>query len=291
MSSIVFACIAPHGIPLIPALSPDAEGAMRTRAALRELEQRFTRARPDVVVIATPHGIRVDGAICLAAAGRAVGVLHWRERKVELNLPVDTRLTGAIAERAHSHNVPVALASFAANQREASSIPLDWGTIVPLWFLGHGRSLEGHGDVLADPPAHDTGPPIVIAAPSRSLPRTAMIDFGHTIAEAAGADGRRVAFVASCDWAHTHSADGPYGFHPAAAEVDALVVRALKANDLHRLIDLPEDKVQAAVVDGLWQALMLAGVVERTPMRGEVLSYEAPSYYGMIVAAFTPADG
>ncbi len=35
---------------------------------------------------------------------------------------------------------------------------------------------------------------------------------------------------------------------------------------------------------------MLAGVMNRTPMRGEVLSYEAPSAYatGMIVASFEP---
>ena len=38
---------------------------------------------------------------------------------------------------------------------------------------------------------------------------------------------------------------------------------------------------------------MLAGVMHRIPMRGEILSYEAPSAYatGMIVAAFEPASG
>jgi hypothetical protein len=35
---------------------------------------------------------------------------------------------------------------------------------------------------------------------------------------------------------------------------------------------------------------MLAGVLRRTPLRGEVLSYEAPPAYatGMIVAVFAP---
>jgi aromatic ring-opening dioxygenase LigB subunit len=66
------------------------------------------------------------------------------------------------------------------------------------------------------------------------------------------------------------------------------VVEALRANDPVRLIDLPDEQAQNAAIDGLWQTLMLAGTLERTPMRGEVLSYEAPSYYGMLVASFEP---
>ena len=53
-----------------------------------------------------------------------------------------------------------------------------------------------------------------------------------------------------------------------------------------RLIDLGERLVEAAAIDGLWQALMLAGALEIAPLRHELLSYEAPSYYGMLVAAY-----
>ena len=44
--------------------------------------------------------------------------------------------------------------------------------------------------------------------------------------------------------------------------------------------------VDAAVVDGLPQALVLAGVVEESSLAGEVLIYEDPTYYGMLVAAY-----
>jgi aromatic ring-opening dioxygenase LigB subunit len=123
------------------------------------------------------------------------------------------------------------------------------------------------------------------------LPRPALVEFGVAVGEAAARDGRRVAFVASCDWAHTH-AGGRYGVHEAAADVDAAVVAALRDNAPGRLLDLAEERVKAAAIDGLWQALILAGVMEQTPMRGEVLSYEAPPAYatGMIVATFTPIE-
>jgi AmmeMemoRadiSam system protein B len=127
----------------------------------------------------------------------------------------------------------------------------------------------------------------VIVTPSQDLPRTTLVAFGEAIANAAAADGRRVAFVASCDWAHTHEG-GQYGFHQAAADVDAAVLAALRASDPGRLIELDEQQVEDAAIDGLWQALILAGVMKTTPMRGEVLSYEAPPAYatGMIVAAY-----
>jgi aromatic ring-opening dioxygenase LigB subunit len=47
-----------------------------------------------------------------------------------------------------------------------------------------------------------------------------------------------------------------------------------------------EDLARDAALDGLWQALMLAGVLQHVPLHGELWSYEAPTYYGMLVAAF-----
>jgi aromatic ring-opening dioxygenase LigB subunit len=68
------------------------------------------------------------------------------------------------------------------------------------------------------------------------------------------------------------------------------VLQALRAGDPGSLIDMDENLASDAAIDGLWQALMLAGVLERVPMRGELLSYEAPTYYGMLVASFTGED-
>lgn len=284
---LVFGAIAPHGFPIIDDLSEDAEGALVTRAAMHELGRRCATAKPDVLVIAGPHGVRVDGAICLAHVARGAGTLRWQDRAIEMNIPVDGEMTDAIAAAARARGVPIALAGYAGNRRDQSVIPLDWGVITPLWFLGHDRQLEGAGDVLSDPPDRDIGPPAVIVTPSRALPRSAMVAFGRAVADAAAGE-RRVAFIASCDWAHTHREDGPYGFHPAAARVDALVVNAIRDNEPGRLIDLSEEDVRDAAIDGLWQTLMLAGVKERVPLAVDLLSYEAPTYYGMLVAVYTP---
>jgi aromatic ring-opening dioxygenase LigB subunit len=283
----VFAAIAPHGFPLIPDLSDDADGALTTRTAMAELGRRASAAGVEALVIAGPHGVRVEGAISLADVARAAGRLAWQEREVELNVPVDGPLTDAIAVTARSRGIPIALVGYAGHRRDTSVLPLG-GILTPLWFLGHGRNMPGHGDVLAEPPAADIGPPAVIAAPSRGVPRAMLVDFGRAVAEAAATDPRRVAFIASCDWGHAHRADGPYGFHPESAAVDAEVVAAVTANDVFSLIDLDEDRAQNAAIDGLWQALMLAGALDVVPMHVELLSYEAPTYYGMLVAVWSP---
>lgn len=283
---LVFAAIAPHGFPIIPDLSDDAEGALATRAAMEEMRRRAAAAAVEAVVIAGPHGVRVDGAICLYDTARAAGTLAWQEKEVELNVPLDGPLTDAIAHEARERGIPAAMAGFAGNRRDQSVMPLDWGILTPLWFLGHGRNMTGHGDVLADPPAEDIGPPAVVITPSRSLPRETLVEFGWAVAAAAAVDTRRVAFIASCDWGHTHAESGPYGFHEEAARVDAEIVAAVKANDVMRLIDLDEDRARDAAIDGLWQTLILAGVLETNRMDVDFLSYEAPTYYGMLVAVW-----
>lgn len=286
--ALVFAAIAPHGFSLIPQVSDDAGGATATREAMTELGRRAKAAGVEAVILAGPHGMRVDGMICLSDVARGAGTLAVGDRQVEMNLPLDGPLTAAVAEAARKRGVPIALAGYAGNRRDQSAIPLDWGAMVPLWFFGHDRHLPGKGNVLAPPPDEDPGPPAVLATPSRSLPRTTMVEFGRALAEAAEADHRRVAFIASCDWGHTHREDGPYGYDPKADEVDEQVLAAIRENDLIRLIDLSDDDVRRAAIDGLWQTLMLAGAEEIVPMRSELLAYDVPSYFGMIVAAFTP---
>jgi aromatic ring-opening dioxygenase LigB subunit len=277
---------------VIPELSPDGMGTLATRAAMTELGRRCAEARPDVIVLATPHGVRVSGQIALAAVARAAGTLHHEGRTFEMNLPVDLLLTEAIAETAHAAGLPVVLTGFAGNRRDESAVPLDWGTVVPLAFLGHPRSQTGHGHVLADRPARDDGPPVVIVSPSRALPWHTNVEFGRSVADAAAADGRRVAFVASCDWAHAHPGSR-YGGDPAAKIVDDLVVEALTAGQPRRLMELDPELVDRAAIDGLWQALMLAGVLERVPMTAELLCYEAPAEIavGLATVVFTPVEG
>jgi aromatic ring-opening dioxygenase LigB subunit len=285
---IVFGAVAPHGFSIIPLIAEDADGALQTRAAMEELGRRFDAANVDSIVLAGPHGIRVAGHVAISTARRAAGKLSLDGNSVELNVPIDLDLAHQIAADANAAGVPTAEVSWGGNRISQAGFPITWDVITPLWFLGHGYNVPGHGDVLASDPEGPDGPPVVTVAPSRDLPRQAMIDFGRSVAETAERSGKRVAFIASCDWAHTHLESGPYGAHPDARPVDAKIVASIRDNGLKAQLDLTDDEVENAAIDGMWQTLMLAGVQERVALRPELLSYEAPSYFGMIVASYTP---
>lgn len=285
---LVAAGIAPHGFPIIPALSDDAEGALETRNQMRHLGRVFRDSGVDAVVIAGPHGIRVDGSFAIVDAARVAGTLRWKDNLAEVNAPCDRQLIDSLSTEAMAVGLPVARVSYAGNRADQAVAPLDWGGMTPLWFLGHDQNIPGSGDVLAAAPPDNGAPSAVLVTPSRSLTWSSMVEFGRTIGRALEADSRNVGFIASCDWAHTHHEDGPYGFHESAERVDEAVVDALRRNAPANLLDLDPGDVQTAAIDGLWQTLMLAGVQEIVPLTINVLSYEAPTYYGMIVATAMP---
>ena len=289
---LVAAAIAPHGFPVIPELGGDGEdGGRETPAAMRAMGELFAARGVEAVIVVGPHGMRVEGAFAIVDAARAAGTLRWDGRRVEANVPIDRTLVEAIAGAAPGANLPVARVGYAGNRADQAVVPLDWGALVPLWFLGHDQNAAGSGDVLGEPPHRDTGPAAALIVPSRALPREMMVAFGRMLGTVIAADPRPIGFIASCDWSHTHREDGPYGWDAAAERVDAIVRSAIERNALMELIDLPQDEVERAAIDGLWQTLILAGVQEMTPFALALKSYEAPTYYGMMVATAAVGHG
>lgn len=268
---LVFAAIAPHGGAVIPELAERPDRMAQTRAAMRELGRRCARARPDTLVVLNPHGLMVEGAISLGDTPGAAGALGERPpARVSAVFETDRQLAAFIAEEAARQNVPIARL---VSEEKDALLPLDWGALVPLWFLGHPLRPR---------------PKVVVLAPDRGLPRETLVRCGLAIARAAKVAGRRVALVASCDQGHAHDPDGPYGFDPAARAHDEAMCRAVAEDDLAGLLDWENEFLEAAKVDAFWQTIMLAGALGHTPMIPDLISYEAPTYFGMLVAAYAP---
>ena len=280
-AGIVFACIAPHGGMIVPELAGgDLAQAATTRAAMEDLGRRMAAARPETIVVITPHGVRVNGLMCVSVTERAFGELNDDDETpqghIQLDLAVDRDLAYEIAVQATDQDIPVGLVGYGSSSGEANCLPLDWGALIPLWFIG-GRAVPA--------------PPIVVVTPSRQLALEQLRAFGRSIGEAAARAGKRVGLIASSDLGHAHQPNGPYGYDPASARFDKLVVEAVRAENLAGLMALDERFIEAAKPDGLWQIVMLQGALDHTPMRGALLSYQVPTYFGMLCAAYEPANG
>src|SRR5882672_6864950 len=74
---LVFAAIAPHGgLAIEDACTPEErEVAAVTRAGMRELGRLFGAARPQAVVVATPHNVHIPNAMGVVVSGRVSGHL------------------------------------------------------------------------------------------------------------------------------------------------------------------------------------------------------------------------
>jgi aromatic ring-opening dioxygenase LigB subunit len=272
-AGLVFAAIAPHGgLAIAEACSPEERDlALATRAGMEELGRRFAAARPEAVVVATPHNVHVGNAIGVVVAGRAAGRLAGAPPHVALDVPSATDLAWLLVDSMRSAGVPSVAVSFGSNDPDTAVAPMDWGVLIPLWFMG-GR--------------HDPPVPLVIVTPARDLPAADHVAAGAAIALAAAEYGRRVAFIASADHGHAHLEGGPYGFHPGAADYDSRICELVRTDSLRLLSDIPPELVEDAKADSWWQLLMLHGA---TPgWRASLISYEAPTYFGMLTAAYSP---
>ena len=270
----MFGAIAPHGgIAIAEACSPDErEVAASTRLGMEELGRRFDAARPDVAIVVTPHNVHISDALGVIVAGRVAGRLNGAHPPIALDLPSDPELAWGVVRAMVQADVPALAVSFGSNDPLTAVAPMDWGVLIPMWFMG-GRS---------DPPV-----PVVVVTPARGLAADDHVRGGAAIAAAAEASSLRVALIASADHGHAHLEEGPYGYHPAAAEYDALVRGLVVSNRLQGLRDVPAELVENAKADSWWQMLVLHGATQG--WTGTLISYEAPTYFGMMTAAYEPA--
>ncbi len=259
---------------MIPTLAKRGEkGFLQTRKAMRLLARTIALRRPRTIVVASPHNLRLFKRIAIVVAENSTGSLETSpSRKVTVKASCNVGMAWEILKETEAMGLPVVGANYGTFEGPSSNVAMDWGTLVPLWFVLHEQRVNAR---------------IVIVAPSREIPIQQNVKFGMGLAKVLErkSSGRTV-FIASADQAHTHSKSGPYGLSPAASKFDNLVVEAVKSGNLDRLTRLRPSFVDQAKPDSIWQIAILSGILSKIAMRPRFLSYEVPSYFGMICASF-----
>jgi aromatic ring-opening dioxygenase LigB subunit len=267
MNPFVFACITPHGGEIIPELQGSSTERMAvTRENMRKLGRYMLESNPDYLIVLTPHGTRINGRFSIADSERMEGSVEENESIFKMERRVARELARNINETAHKAGLASSTINYGTSEGAFSCLPLDWGAIVPLRFMPE--------------------VPVVIITPSRELSFEHHVEFGKVLRESVLQQGGRAGLIASCDWAHAHDRMGPYGFDPAAEQMDEKVVELIKTNQLEKMSEFPADFIDAAKPDGIWQTLILAGAIPPDERNMEFLSYEVPTYFGLICAAY-----
>ena len=269
----MYACIAPHGGEMVPALAGNKLAMfMETRNGMKELAAEVKRSRPDTIVIASPHNLRLHRHIGVVTAENSTGSAKEGRREIRYNAKCDMALSQKLVDEGERAGLPVVGATYGVYEGPLSDLAMDWGTLIPLWFFLRGNGLKSK---------------IVIVTPIMGTRLTENYEFGKVIARVAEGYKKRVVFVASADQAHTHRKSGPYGYSPDAEKYDRFVVEAIKNGRLGTIMDLKPAFIDRARPDSLWQMTMLAGALSVVPMEGRLISYQAPTYYGMLCASYS----
>jgi aromatic ring-opening dioxygenase LigB subunit len=234
---------------------------------MRELADRLHAAAVESAILATPHGTLLDGHFGVVRAARLAehpNPFVPAERLYEGE--GDPDLADACVRTLQEAGLPALGITFGTTVAGGATMPVDWGAGIPLTFLRV---------------------PAVVVTPCRELSNEEHVRAGAALASATGE--RRVAFVASADHGHGHVHDGPYGFSEHSRPYDEAVQDVVRRNALGELPGWTSERAREALADGFWQLLMLHGALG-DGFRAELLSYEAPTYFGMLTASFSRED-
>ncbi|HZU20978.1 MAG TPA: hypothetical protein VE982_07140 [Gaiellaceae bacterium] len=257
--TIVFGAIAPHGNPVYE--QPDGV----TAKGMHELACRLRASGAEAAILATPHGTLLDGHFGVVRSAR---LTEHPNRFVEAERLYkgdgDPELADACVRALRDARLPALGLTFGSTFADGSEMPIDWGAGIPLTFLRV---------------------PAVIVTPCRALPNADHVRAGGALALATR--DRPVAFVASADQGHGHTVDGPYGFSEDSRPYDEQVQDVVRRNALRELAAWDPEYAKAALADSFWQMLMLHGALSCARYDAELISYEAPTYFGMLTASFT----
>ncbi|MCK6506643.1 AmmeMemoRadiSam system protein A [Myxococcota bacterium] len=234
---VVFSGLMCHAPIVHPHVAgADAWRCLATTRAMREVAARAVAARPDRLVLVSPHSPRLPGTFA-AWGGRHQGDLaDFRAPEVAVDLPDAPEVALAL----HLPLVP------------SRGAWLDHGAVVPLAFLWE---------------AGWRGPTAVLALPGREPPDAQAI--GRALAHLAG----RTAVIASGDMSHRLKPGAPAGYDPEARSFDLAFVEALQEDDWPAALRAqPRARAAEDVVDSTAVAMAAAGA----PQQAEVLAYEGP---------------
>lgn len=275
MGELVLAALAPHPPIIIPEIGKgETERAERTVRAMRALAGRLEKAKPDTVIIISPHAPVFRDAVAIMGFPHVGGSFHQFGSRMRLDFSNDLELAHAIAARSRESGLPAVILDEAGARRNRVPRELDHGVLVPAYFLA------------GDSPRFRLVPMSMGLGTPDELYR-----FGMSIARAVADVDRRVALIASGDLSHRLTRDAPAGYDPRGQEFDEQVVAALERRDAVAVAALDESLVSAAGECGLRPILMLLGALDSLTVQSEVISYEGPFGVGYAVAAFQPMGG
>lgn len=291
---LVAAAVLPHGdFAYDPSLLVDKVERLAAQKLhyASQTAGRFVRtADPATVFLTTPHGLELSHDFLLyenptltgfAQVGEDLGP-DAKTYNVSMTLQTDEDVVPKLLANLQAIGANVTgLEGFGMGM----PLPISWGEVLPLSFLQDSSTPLNYRVVVMSVPYRRYDEDVAMAEELRTMGGAV----GKFLSQLPG----RVAWIVSSDLAHTHRADGPYGFCSCAAPFDAAVGDWMSSLDPEALREATKHESAGAKSCGYTGLLMLEGALNelgRDNWIPSMLALEAPTYYGMGVATFEHID-
>jgi aromatic ring-opening dioxygenase LigB subunit len=289
------AILLPHGDfaydpTLFPLNTTERDVSNKIALAARRVGRWLVQVeKPDIILLSTPHGIKLDNdfGIYMSEKGHGYatigGDIHNNSTSnklynVSLGIDMDLDLSQNLLSLLHNENV-----SGIYSYNEEIPMPLNWGEIIPLLLL---------------PKEHRTYKHIIWSHPQRRYDHSPdmvseLLRVGQTVANWAQGRPERIAVIISGDLSHTHQQQGPYGYSNTSAPFDDAIGKWAASPYEHTdaLLQNAKQLQPHALSCGftgyvLWHGMMMSSVTKQ--MSAKVIANLNVTYYGMIAASFAP---
>ncbi len=259
---IVFAAVVPHSPLLVQSVGREhREKLAQTLKAFEQLEQALYLAKPDTIVIVSPHAQMYPDAFSGNMSPKYIGSLKaFGDHEPLFEAKADFLLLDHVHRAMRGSKVPFTL---------SSSEELDYGVSIPFSLL-------------------TTHLPNVKLAPiSTSLLGIAEhVQFGRELANSIRQETSRVALIVSADLSHHANAASPKGASPEGEWFEKAVREYALTQNVQGLIDMDATKCEAAGQCGQKPIAIMMGALEGIKLKATELSYEAPFGVGYSVSKY-----
>lgn len=255
---LIFSAIVPHPPLLIPAIGKEnLEVIKKTKYAMEELAGHLYAAKPEIIIVISPHGELHEEKITINQAPNFSGAFNkfgdlttkmgWRgELGLSYKIYEKMEVGGSarlIHEEELDHGAAVPLFNLAQNLPEVKILPINYCL----------RDLKFH------------------------------FNFGENLGEIIHAENRRVAIIASGDLSHRLTKNAPAGYNPNGKKFDKLLLTLLKEKKYNEIINMDANLVEDAGECGLRSIAVLLGIIKDINLTPRLLSYEGPFGVGYAV--------
>ena len=269
---ILNAIMVPHPPLIIPRVGRGQEKKIQaTIDACREAAALVANAKPDTVVVITPHStLYADWFHISHGEGASGSFARFGAADVRITVRYDTLFAETLSRRARERHIR------AGTQGEKGG-ELDHAAMIPLIFL---REALGQARM-----------PDIVRVGLSGLPLTEHYRLGMLIRDTAEGLGRRVSLIASGDLSHRLLQEGPYGFSPEGPEYDRRIMDVMGRGAFDELFDFSPAFLEGAGECGHRSFTIMAGCLDGQAVSARSLSYEGPFGVGYGVCVYTPGDG